>query len=117
MILGDGDRHSQLVSSIAGPGHVGDRVFAPPGEHEGRKGHSCIATVRRTSRHRSAGKTVRIEALAPGVRLLTLDRPHRLNAMSGELIRDLHRALDQVAADDECRVVVLTGQAGASAPG
>ena len=57
----------------------------------------------------ASGKTVRIEAPAPGVRLLTLDRPDRLNAMSGELIRDLHRALDQVAADDECRVVVLTG--------
>jgi enoyl-CoA hydratase len=57
----------------------------------------------------ASGKTVRIETPAPGVRLLTLDRPDRLNAMSGELIRDLHRALDQVAADDECRVVVLTG--------
>ena len=57
----------------------------------------------------ASGKTVRIEAPAPGVRLLTLDRPDRLNAMSGELIRDLHRALDQVGADDECRVVVITG--------
>src|ERR1700729_606131 len=57
----------------------------------------------------ASGQTVRIEAPAPGVRLLTLDRPDRLNAMSGELIRDLHRALDQVAADDECLVVVLTG--------
>jgi enoyl-CoA hydratase len=57
----------------------------------------------------ASGRTVRIDAPAPGVRLLTLDRPDRLNAMSGELIRDLHRALDQVAADEECRVVVLTG--------
>src|SRR3984957_12595282 len=57
----------------------------------------------------ASGKTVRIEAPATGVRLLTLDRPERLNAMSGELIRDLHRALDQLAADEECRVVVLTG--------
>jgi hypothetical protein len=37
----------------------------------------------------ASGKTVRIDAPAPGVRLLTLDRPDRLNAMSGELIRDL----------------------------
>jgi enoyl-CoA hydratase len=57
----------------------------------------------------ASGKTVQIDAPAPGVRLLTLDRPHRLDAMSGELIRDLHRALDQVAADEECRVVVITG--------
>ncbi|WP_106397976.1 enoyl-CoA hydratase/isomerase family protein [Actinocorallia populi] len=57
----------------------------------------------------ASGKTVRVEEPAPGVRLLTLDRPERLNAMSGELIKDLHAALDAVALDDSCRVVVLTG--------
>ncbi|MDT3440756.1 MULTISPECIES: enoyl-CoA hydratase/isomerase family protein [unclassified Pseudofrankia] len=56
-----------------------------------------------------AGRTVLADTPAPGVRLLTLNRPERLNAMSGELVRDLHAALDEVAADDECRVVVLTG--------
>jgi enoyl-CoA hydratase len=56
-----------------------------------------------------AGRTVLAGTPAPGVRLLTLNRPERLNAMSGELVRDLHMALDEVAADDECRVVVLTG--------
>ncbi|QFG22151.1 enoyl-CoA hydratase/isomerase family protein [Actinomadura sp. WMMB 499] len=57
----------------------------------------------------ASGKTVRVEEPAPGVRLLTLDREHRLNAMSGELVKDLHAALDDVALDDSCRVVVLTG--------
>lgn len=57
----------------------------------------------------ASGRTVRSEEPAPGVRLLTLDRPERLNAMSGELIKDLHHALDDVALDDSCRVVVLTG--------
>ncbi|MFA1547973.1 enoyl-CoA hydratase/isomerase family protein [Actinomadura chokoriensis] len=57
----------------------------------------------------ASGRTVRAEEPAPGVRLLTLDREHRLNAMSGELIKDLHAALDDVALDDSCRVVVLTG--------
>lgn len=57
----------------------------------------------------ASGKTVRVEEPEPGVRLLTLDRPERLNAMSGELIKDLHNALDEVALDDSCRVVVLTG--------
>jgi enoyl-CoA hydratase len=56
-----------------------------------------------------AGRTVRVDEAAPGVRVITLDRPHRLNAMSGELISDLHRALDDVVADEDCRVVVLTG--------
>jgi enoyl-CoA hydratase len=54
--------------------------------------------------------TVRTEQVRPGITLLTLDRPERLNAMSRDLVADLHTALDEVAADRECRVVVLTGE-------
>jgi enoyl-CoA hydratase len=57
----------------------------------------------------ASGTTVRVDEPAPGVRVLTLDRPDRLNAMSGELIVDLHRAIDDAGGDEECRVVVLTG--------
>lgn len=46
---------------------------------------------------------------ADGVRLITLNRPDRLNAMNEELIDGLHAALDAVAADRDCRVVILTG--------
>jgi enoyl-CoA hydratase len=53
--------------------------------------------------------TVRSEVVEDGITLLTLDRPSRLNAMSVELVADLHAALDVVAADRSCRVVVLTG--------
>ena len=53
--------------------------------------------------------TVRSEVVEEGVTLLTLDRPARLNAMSIELVADLHDALDDVAADRDCRAVVLTG--------
>jgi enoyl-CoA hydratase len=56
-----------------------------------------------------ANRTVRVDEPAPGIRVVTLDRPHRLNAMSGELISELHRVLDDTAADEQCRVVVLTG--------
>ena len=45
-----------------------------------------------------------------GVRLITLNRPDKLNAMTAELIGQLHDALDDVAIDASCRVVVLTGQ-------
>ena len=45
----------------------------------------------------------------PGVTLLTMNRPDRLNAMSWDLVTDLHAALDDVADDPSCRVVVLTG--------
>jgi len=53
--------------------------------------------------------TVRTEQVRPGITLVTLDRPERLNAMSRELVADLHSALDEIAADRDCRVVVLTG--------
>jgi enoyl-CoA hydratase len=45
----------------------------------------------------------------PGIALLTLNRPERLNAMSHELVADLHATLDDVAVDRDVRVVVLTG--------
>ena len=54
-------------------------------------------------------KTVTIDRPTPDVALVTLDRPERLNAMSHELVADLHDALDEVGADTSCRVVVLTG--------
>jgi enoyl-CoA hydratase len=43
------------------------------------------------------------------VRLITLDNPSRLNSMSFALVTDLYAALEEVAADNSCRVVVLTG--------
>ena len=45
----------------------------------------------------------------PGIALLTLNRPARLNAMSYQLVHDLHLALDEIAVDRSIRVVVLTG--------
>jgi enoyl-CoA hydratase len=41
--------------------------------------------------------------------LRTLNRPDRLNAMSHELVADVHAALDAVAADPSRRVLVITG--------
>ncbi|MEM9564716.1 MAG: enoyl-CoA hydratase/isomerase family protein [Actinomycetota bacterium] len=46
---------------------------------------------------------------ADGVTLLTLNRPERLNALTHDLVDHLYRALDDVAADPDCRVVVITG--------
>jgi len=54
------------------------------------------------------GTVVRSEP-RPGIALLTLDRPERLNAMSHELVADLHTALDELRDDRSCRVVVITG--------
>ena len=49
------------------------------------------------------------ETARPHVRLLTMNRPEQLNAMTAELCEALHRELDAVAADRACRAVVLTG--------
>jgi len=53
--------------------------------------------------------TVLIDGVEPHITTLTLNRPHRLNALDYELTTDLHDALDLVAADPECKVIVLTG--------
>jgi enoyl-CoA hydratase/carnithine racemase len=45
----------------------------------------------------------------PDVTVITLNRPEKLNALSYELVEDLHGAIDGIVADNECRVVVLTG--------
>jgi len=44
-----------------------------------------------------------------GVTQLTLNRPERLNALTYELVEELHSALDGVHADPDCRAVILTG--------
>jgi enoyl-CoA hydratase len=46
---------------------------------------------------------------APGVVQLTLDRPESLNAMTSEMVEDLHRHLDEIAVEPTARVVILTG--------
>ncbi|MGZ4140258.1 MAG: enoyl-CoA hydratase-related protein [Actinomycetota bacterium] len=53
--------------------------------------------------------TVRVDKRSDHVTVVTLDRPEVLNAMSVELCDDLLAALDAVARDNRCRVVVLTG--------
>ncbi len=44
-----------------------------------------------------------------GVALVTLNRPDRLNAWTGELERAYFAALDRAADDDDVKVVVVTG--------
>ena len=40
---------------------------------------------------------------------LTLNRPDKMNALNAELLAGLEAALDEVVADDDVKVVVLTG--------
>ncbi|MBN3838271.1 enoyl-CoA hydratase/isomerase family protein [Burkholderia sp. Ac-20349] len=51
------------------------------------------------------------------VSTVVLDRPERLNAISGDLLDDLHQALVEVNADEGCKVIVFTGEGRAFCAG
>jgi enoyl-CoA hydratase len=53
--------------------------------------------------------TVELERIEPHITIVRLNRPDRLNALNFELVAELHDALDEVAGDPACKVVVLTG--------
>lgn len=60
---------------------------------------------------------VRVERPSDGVALVTLDRPERMNAMAFDVMVPLREALQAVSADNDVRVVVLTGAGGAFCSG
>ncbi len=53
--------------------------------------------------------TVEITHPEPHITLLTLNRPEALNALTYDLVRELHDALDIIDADHDCRVIIITG--------
>jgi 2-(1,2-epoxy-1,2-dihydrophenyl)acetyl-CoA isomerase len=57
----------------------------------------------------SSDQSVLLESLEEGVLTLTLNRPERMNAFNIPLQEALGRAVQRAAADDGCRVVLLTG--------
>jgi 2-(1,2-epoxy-1,2-dihydrophenyl)acetyl-CoA isomerase len=50
-----------------------------------------------------------LETVKDGVAVLTMNRPDRLNAMSGEMLDAMLASLERLAADPDVGVVVLTG--------
>ena len=55
------------------------------------------------------GQPVLLEETRDGVRVLTLNRADKKNALSGELVQTLVEAFEAAAGDDAVRVVGLTG--------
>jgi len=47
--------------------------------------------------------------VADRVATITLNRPEKLNAFTGTMMRELHEAFDLVDANDEVRAVIVTG--------
>ncbi len=60
---------------------------------------------------------VLLEQTSDGVRILTLNRPARKNALSGDLIQAVIEGFEAAAADDAVRVVGLTGAGDAFCSG
>ncbi len=60
---------------------------------------------------------LRVETPQPGVVLLVLDRPGRLNAFDNAMVLELPPVLRGFADDPEVRVVVITGAPGAFSAG
>jgi enoyl-CoA hydratase len=60
---------------------------------------------------------VLVERPRPHVALVTLNRPERMNAMAFDVMVPLRRTLEELSADNDVRVVVLTGAGGAFCSG
>lgn len=54
-------------------------------------------------------ETILIEHEAEGVVLLTLNRPARLNAVTGQMLAELDQAVHAINADPSVRTVIVTG--------
>ena len=62
-------------------------------------------------------QTVLVEKRKDRIAILTLNRPEKLNAVSPQLKRDVHLALSELEADDDIRVVIMTGAGRAFSSG
>ncbi len=53
---------------------------------------------------------VKIEKPRPGITVIKMDRPDRMNAMAFDVMVPLKEAFEEVSFDNDCRVVILTGE-------
>ena len=65
----------------------------------------------------ASGDHLRIERPSDGVVRLVLDNPDQRNAMSEQMTASWVRAIDEIAADRQVRVVVVTGEGSAFCSG
>ena len=54
-----------------------------------------------------------VAELEPGIHSITLNRPHRRNALSQSLLVELHGVIDELTSDPAARVIVLQGEGAA----
>ncbi|HSE63649.1 MAG TPA: enoyl-CoA hydratase-related protein [Thermoanaerobaculia bacterium] len=56
-----------------------------------------------------SGAFIRVEDPEEGIRVLTVDRPEKLNALNSDVLGQLAEAVDAAASDPALRCLVLTG--------
>lgn len=56
-----------------------------------------------------SGAFIRVEDPEGGIRVLTVDRPEKLNALNSDVLGQLGEAVDAAASDPSLRCLVLTG--------
>jgi len=61
--------------------------------------------------------TLEVTHPKPHITRIAIDRPDRLNALTFELVVELHDAFDNIASDPDCKVVILTGNGRAFCAG
>ena len=54
-------------------------------------------------------ETILLERLEPGIRLITINRPKALNALSPQVLDELARAFIHVNAEGDARALLITG--------
>jgi len=62
-------------------------------------------------------ETLKFELKDNGIGLLTLNRPEKLNAMSFQMIKDLHELFDHLMINLNCRVLILKAEGRAFCAG
>jgi enoyl-CoA hydratase len=70
-----------------------------------------------TDSHSTPADFLKVERPRPGVALVTLNRPERMNAMAFDVMLPLRDALEAISVDNDVRTVVLTGAGGAFCSG
>lgn len=53
--------------------------------------------------------TTLLSSIEEGIYTITVNRPDKLNALNKEVMNDLEKAMNEVEANDEIKVVILTG--------
>lgn len=62
-------------------------------------------------------ETIKLKLQENGIGILTLNRPEKLNAMSFQMIKDLHSVFDSLMVNLDCRVLILKAEGRAFCAG